>query len=108
MPLDSGSLWPSGIEKNFDSMIFSLRGERKLVSVRRMETQSTSPLAARFAGLHAAVEADSKSAWIPAVIHAAIAAIFARIFGRLEQLIQLWQAGQLTQPKCPQPPRATP
>lgn len=40
-------------------------------------------------------------ALLPAVIHTLIAAAFARLFARLEQLLLLWQSGAL----APPPPR---
>ena len=47
---------------------------------------------------HTAQAVESR-AWLPEAIHALIAAIFARLFSRLEHIIQLWQAGQLPLPQ---------
>ena len=75
-----------------------------------METHS--PLADQFAGLRAAPTADNGSIMLPAALHALIAAIFARIFARLEDLLRLWQSGQLPPPKThpvsSRTPRQTP
>ncbi len=54
-----------------------------------------SPLADQLAGLRAATTANAERGWLPASLHALIMAIFARIFGRLEQLLLLWQSGTL-------------
>jgi len=65
------------------------------------------PLADQFASLRAAAEADQAQAWLPASLHALIAACFARLFARLEQLVLLWQSGQLPHPpvNAPHPAR---
>ena len=52
----------------------------------------------QIARLRGAPAAREKCAWCPAALDALIAAIFARIFGRLEQLLQLWQSGQFPVP----------
>ncbi len=63
-----------------------------------MENQPPS-LGEQFAGLRSDAQAGRENCvWLPAAIHAAIAAIFARIFGRLEQLLALWQVGTLPPP----------
>ena len=50
-----------------------------------------------------------KRAWIPDAIHTLIMAALARIFGRLEQLLLLWQSGQLPLPQSANPrPTAAP
>ena len=54
-----------------------------------------SSLGAQIANLKSAIAARETCVWVPDAVHALIAAIFARIFGRLEQLILLWQAGTL-------------
>ena len=58
----------------------------------------SSPLADRIASLRAATEAKPERGWLPSALHAMIAAIFGRIFDRLEQFILLWQSGQLPPP----------
>ena len=62
-----------------------------------METQPPR-LAGQFAALRATTATTPKGAWIPAPVHALIMACLARIFGRLEQLVLLWQAGNLPTP----------
>ena len=54
-----------------------------------------SPLAGQLAGLRAATTANAERGWLPASLHALIMAIFAHIFGRLEQLLLLWQSATL-------------
>ena len=72
----------------------------------------TSPsLGDQFAGLREIAQARPENrAFFPAAIHTLIMACFARIFARLEQLLTLWQAGNLPVPAPPRatPPRATP
>ena len=63
----------------------------------------SSPLGAQIASFQAANAAQETRAWLPATLHALIAAIFARIFGRLEQLIALWQSGTLPPASIPRP-----
>lgn len=47
--------------------------------------------------------------WLPGAVHALILACLARIFGRLENLIALWQSGTLPSPPVPRAttPRAS-
>ena len=52
-------------------------------------------LTTQFASLHTALRAQGTCVWIPASIHTIIMACLARIFGRLEQLLLLWQSGEL-------------
>ncbi len=66
----------------------------------------SSSLAADLALLRSTAPAVDDRGWLPASLHALIAAIFARIFERLEQLLQLWQSGAL--PLIPQPAHRTP
>ena len=55
-----------------------------------------SSLSDQAAGLrHKAQPAREHRVLLPAALHALIAAIFARLFDRLEQLFQLWQSGDL-------------
>lgn len=57
-------------------------------------------LSDQLTGLRSDAQAPRESrAWIPGAIHAAIAALFARIFGRLEQLLLLWRSGNLPAPQ---------
>ena len=63
------------------------------------------PLATRFASLHATIAACPYRGWLPRSLHALILAALARVFGRLEQLLLLWQAGQLPTPKSRPPER---
>ena len=54
------------------------------------------PLADQFAGLRAfPTTPNADTTILSAAVHAMIAAIFARIFARLEQFLLLWQTGQL-------------
>ena len=62
----------------------------------------------QIARLRGAPAAREKCAWCPAALDALIAAIFARIFGRLEQLLQLWQSGQFPSPRPAPPSTRTP
>ncbi len=66
------------------------------------------PLAQQVAHIRGAILTQEKCVWIPAVVHALIIACLARIFGRLEEMIRLWQSGQLPLPPAPRPyaPRA--
>ena len=76
-----------------------------------METHPT-PLAGQLAGLRAAITSNDDRGWLPASLHALIMAIFARIFGRLEQIMLLWQSDTLpaippanaTAARTPRPP----
>ncbi len=65
-------------------------------------------LAAGFAQLRASAAATPAPFWLPDRVHALILALLARIFGRLEDLITLWQAGLLPPPPAlrPRTPRA--
>ena len=65
-----------------------------------MEIQSPG-LAAQLAQLHTAALAQPKCAWVPAALHALIMACLTRIFGRLEQLVLLWQSGDLPSRQIP-------
>ena len=65
-----------------------------------MET-SPATLAERVGTLRASVQADSASGWLPPSLHALIMSCLARIFGRLEQMFQLWQEGTLPPPTPP-------
>ncbi len=65
-----------------------------------------SPLADTVASLRIATLATPAHAWLPAAIHALILACLARILGRLEEMIRLWQAGLLPPPV--QRPRTAP
>ena len=56
-----------------------------------MET-SPATLAERVGTLRASVQADSASGWLPPSLHALIMSCLARIFGRLEQMLLLWQS----------------
>ena len=62
-------------------------------------------LSEQIAGLRRAVQAAPAAAWLPATLHALIIACFARLFTRLEQMLQLWQSGDLVIPQIP--PRTT-
>ena len=62
-----------------------------------MKTRS-SPLADQLAGLRAATTSNDDRGWLPASLHALIMAILARIFGRLEHILLLWQSGNLPAP----------
>ena len=78
-----------------------------------METHP--PLADQLAGLRAIPTTPKADTTIlSAALHALVAAIFARIFGRLEQFLLLWQSGSLPCPpticpthhaQCPAPNR---
>lgn len=57
-----------------------------------------SPLANTVASLRVATLARPAHAWVPAAIHALILACLARLFGRLEEMVRLWQAGLLPPP----------
>ncbi len=51
----------------------------------------------------AALAPREKCVFVPDAIHTLIAALFARIFGHLEQLFLLWRAGTLPAPTAAQP-----
>ena len=62
-----------------------------------MSVQS-SPLADQFAGLRAAITSNDDRGWLPAALDALITACLLRLFGRLEQLLRLWQTAGLPPP----------
>ncbi len=62
---------------------------------------SPATLAERVGTLRASAQADSARA---SCLHALIMSVLARIFGRLEQMLLLWQSGELPLPQ-PAPPR---
>ena len=62
-----------------------------------MESHSPS-LGDQFARLRDTAQAQERCAWFPAALHALIMACLVRLFGRLEQIFQLWQAGNLPLP----------
>jgi len=64
-------------------------------------------LADQTAALRTAILAEDAPCWLPDAVHALIMACLARIFGRLEDMIRLWQAGILP-PPSPVRPRAIP
>ncbi len=64
---------------------------------------SSTPLARQVATIRGAILTQEKCAWIPAGVHALIIACLARIFGRLEEMIRLWQSGQLPPPPASRP-----
>ena len=59
----------------------------------------------QIARLHGTMQAQEKCAWIPTAIHTLIMAALARIFGRLEQLLHLWQSNTLPLPATTRPPQ---
>ena len=52
-------------------------------------------LSDQIARLRIAAQAEEPRAWLPAAVHAVITAILVRLFGRLEQMLLLWQSGTL-------------
>jgi len=64
-------------------------------------TPNPTPLAGQVAILRRDLQATPAPAWVPSAIHALILACLLRIFGKLEDLIALWAAGQL--PAFPEP-----
>jgi len=62
------------------------------------------PLAEGVSALRRAAETAPAHGWIPAPIHQLLMALLTRLFGRLETMIALWQAGQLP-PQAPGSPR---
>ena len=66
------------------------------------------PLGTQIASLRKAGAAPSGAdrGRLSTALHTLIAAIFARIFDRLEQILLLWQAGQLPKPVVRQRPQA--
>lgn len=67
-------------------------------------TYHPSTLAERVGTLRAGLESESVPFWMPAALHAMIIACLVRLFGRLEEIMRLWQAGAL--PALPGPHRA--
>ena len=71
-----------------------------------------SPLADKVVHPRLATLATPAHAWVPQAIHALILACLARLFGRLEEMIRLWQAGLLPapiqRPSTPRTPSARP
>ncbi len=65
-------------------------------------------LADRFASLRADTAVSPQGGWLLEPLHALILAALTRVFGRLEQLLRLWQAGTLPAPHlvrhCPTRP----
>ena len=59
------------------------------------------PLSAQLAELRANAPSGAACGMLSNALHALIAAIFARIFSRLEQIVLLWQAGHLPAPPAP-------
>ena len=55
-------------------------------------------LAGQLAQFRASAPAEAGCGTVSAALHALIAAIFARIFTRLEQILALWQSGDLPSP----------
>ena len=60
-----------------------------------MSVHPSLPLTDRLAGLRTAAQADAARSWLSNSLQTLIMSIFARIFGRLEQLLLLWQSGHL-------------
>ena len=67
-----------------------------------------SPLGAQIANLKTVTTARQTRARLPDVLHILIAAILARIFDRLEQIIALWQSGNLPAPSPRRPNPSAP
>ena len=57
-----------------------------------MESQSPS-LGDKIARLRGAAQVEENGTWLPDPLHALIMACLARLFGRLEQILQFWQTG---------------
>ena len=66
-----------------------------------MQIQSPG-LAAQLAQLKTASQAPETCGRLPAALHALIMACLARLFGRLEQLLALWQSGLLPASRDPE------
>ena len=68
------------------------------------------PLADQFASLRATTATAQPPLWLPASLHALILAALASLFSCLEDLIRLWQSGNLPTPQPrPEPtPRPAP
>lgn len=62
-----------------------------------------STLADEVARLGTATTSVPAPVWLPDAVHALIMACLARLFGRLEEMIRLWQAGLLPPPPAPRP-----
>ena len=62
-------------------------------------------MATQIASLRTTAAAGAEHSWLPATLQALILACLTRLFGRLEQIFQLWQSGQLP---LPQPRNPTP
>ena len=62
-------------------------------------------LAGQFGTMRMSAQADAAPGWLPAPLHALIMSCLARIFGRLERMLLLWQSGALPlpQPSAPRP-----
>ena len=56
-------------------------------------------LADQFGTMRMSAQADSAPGWLPAPLHALIMSCLARIFGRLERMLLLWQSGPLPLPQ---------
>jgi hypothetical protein len=65
-----------------------------------------STLADEVARLGTATTSVPAPVWLPDAVHALIMACLARLFGRLEEMIRLWQAGLLPPPPAPRPRQA--
>jgi hypothetical protein len=65
-----------------------------------------STLADEVARLGAATTSVPAPVWLPDAVHALILACLARLFGRLEEMIRLWQAGLLPPPPALRPRQA--
>ncbi len=72
-----------------------------------MSNIPSTPLAEGVAALRAQVAAVPAPAWVPEAIHALILALLLRLFGRLEDMIALWQAGHPIPLPAPRAPRNT-
>ena len=67
-----------------------------------------STLADEVARLGTATTSVPAPVWLPDAVHALIMACLARLFGRLEEMIRLWQAGLLPPPPAPRPANRQP
>ena len=81
-----------------------LHTDKQLVIIHPMKTPHPS-LGDQIARLHGTMQTQEKCAWIPTAIHTLIMAALARIFTRLEALLQLWQSGTLPLPTPAPRPR---
>jgi hypothetical protein len=57
-------------------------------------------LAEQAAGMREAAQASRAPRWLPDALHAMLMALLARLFTRLEDMIQLWQSGLLLPPSA--------